>query len=321
MQYEPKHIHENVGVTIVYVTHDQGEALTMSNRIAVFNDGAIQQFASPSALYEEPGNAFVAQFIGENNRLTGVVRSVNGAEGAVEIDGGGEVAAAAVNIDVAGSRTTLPLRPESVRIDPRPRAIPIASMRGSRRSSTWATMCGCASTYAHTTTSSSRFRARARRRRWRWGRRGPSAGIRATAGRWTWPEAGTRRVATAASAGGGADAGVFTVDGVPLSIKLRRAERMRKLRAVGLIAPLFLFLMVSFVFPILAMLWRSVENPEIGLVLPRTAALMQAWDGEGFPPRPWGWSSRSSSRRPGNGPSARPRCGSTTTSRATARWR
>ena len=77
---------------------------------------------------------------------------------------------------------------------------------------------------------------------------------------------------------------VFAVDGVPLKLKLRRAERMRKLRAIGLIVPLFLFLMVSFVFPIFAMLWRSVENPEIGLVLPRTAALMQAWDGRGLPP-------------------------------------
>ena len=118
MQYELKHIHESVGVTIVYVTHDQGEALTMSNRIAVFNDGAIQQLASPSVLYEEPENAFVAQFIGENNRLTGVVKSVNGSECTVAIDGGGEVAAAAINIGGTGSRTTLSLRPESVRIDP-----------------------------------------------------------------------------------------------------------------------------------------------------------------------------------------------------------
>ena len=62
MQYEIKHIHENLGVTIVYVTHDQSEALTMSNRIAVFNDGIIQQLASPEQLYEAPENAFVAQF-------------------------------------------------------------------------------------------------------------------------------------------------------------------------------------------------------------------------------------------------------------------
>ena len=118
MQYELKHIHESIGVTIVYVTHDQGEALTMSNRIAVFNDGAIQQLASPSVLYEEPENAFVAQFIGENNRLTGVVRSVNGSRCTVEIDGGGQVEAAAINIGGVGARTTLSLRPESVRIDP-----------------------------------------------------------------------------------------------------------------------------------------------------------------------------------------------------------
>lgn len=71
MQYEIKHIHENLGVTIVYVTHDQSEALTMSNRIAVFNDGIIQQLASPEQLYEAPENAFVAQFIGENNTLRG----------------------------------------------------------------------------------------------------------------------------------------------------------------------------------------------------------------------------------------------------------
>ena len=77
---------------------------------------------------------------------------------------------------------------------------------------------------------------------------------------------------------------IFTVDGIPLKVKLRRAERWAKIRAIGLIAPLFLFLMVSFVVPIFAMLWRSVENPEIGLVLPRTAALMQTWDGQGFPP-------------------------------------
>ena len=67
MQYELKHIHETLGVTVVYVTHDQGEALTMSNRIAVFNDGYIQQLSTPNELYERPNNSFVARFIGENN--------------------------------------------------------------------------------------------------------------------------------------------------------------------------------------------------------------------------------------------------------------
>ena len=120
MQYELKHIHENVGVTIVYVTHDQAEALTMSNRIAVFNDGVIQQLASPSALYEEPENAFVAQFIGENNQLTGIVKETDGEICKVEIDGGGIVSALAVNIDGVGGKTLMSLRPESVRVDPEP---------------------------------------------------------------------------------------------------------------------------------------------------------------------------------------------------------
>ena len=73
MQYEIKHIHENLGVTVVYVTHDQSEALTMSNRIAVFDDGVIQQLDDPVTLYEKPENSFVAQFIGENNTLGGTV--------------------------------------------------------------------------------------------------------------------------------------------------------------------------------------------------------------------------------------------------------
>jgi putative spermidine/putrescine transport system ATP-binding protein len=118
MQYELKHIHENVGVTIVYVTHDQSEALTMSNRIAVFNDGKIQQVATPATLYEEPENAFVAQFIGENNRLLGKVVEVKNSTCKVDIDGGGMVEALAINIGPVGSRTTLSLRPESVKINP-----------------------------------------------------------------------------------------------------------------------------------------------------------------------------------------------------------
>ncbi len=118
MQYEIKHIHENLGVTVVYVTHDQGEALTMSSRIAVFNDGVIQQLATPEALYETPENAFVAQFIGENNKLHGKVKALNGQTCEVEIDGGGEVKALAVNVDAPGCRTMLSLRPERVVIEP-----------------------------------------------------------------------------------------------------------------------------------------------------------------------------------------------------------
>jgi putative spermidine/putrescine transport system ATP-binding protein len=63
MQYEIKHLHEELGLTVVYVTHDQTEALTMSNRIAVFDDGVVQQCATPEDLYEKPENAFVANLI------------------------------------------------------------------------------------------------------------------------------------------------------------------------------------------------------------------------------------------------------------------
>jgi len=118
MQYEIKHIHESLGVTVVYVTHDQSEALTMSNRIAVFNDGIIQQLAPPDALYEKPDNAFVAQFIGENNKLFGKVKQMSGQSCSVEIDGGGEVEALAVNVRQDGERTTLSLRPERVETNP-----------------------------------------------------------------------------------------------------------------------------------------------------------------------------------------------------------
>ncbi len=69
LQYEIKHIHRRLGVTMVYVTHDQSEALTMSDRIAVFAEGRIQQLAAPQTLYHEPATDFVAGFIGENNRL------------------------------------------------------------------------------------------------------------------------------------------------------------------------------------------------------------------------------------------------------------
>jgi putative spermidine/putrescine transport system ATP-binding protein len=73
MQYEIMRLHRELSLTIVYVTHDQAEALTMSDRVAVFSDGRIQQAATPSELYENAQNAFVANFVGENNGLTGRV--------------------------------------------------------------------------------------------------------------------------------------------------------------------------------------------------------------------------------------------------------
>jgi putative spermidine/putrescine transport system ATP-binding protein len=123
MQYEIKHIHERLGVTVVYVTHDQSEALTMSNRVAVFNDGVIQQLDPPEALYEEPQNAFCAQFIGENNKIEGKVFSVNGESCTVDVEGG-QIQALKVNIGGEGKPTLMSLRPERVFINPEPGSVP-----------------------------------------------------------------------------------------------------------------------------------------------------------------------------------------------------
>jgi len=116
MQYEIKHLHETLGITVVYVTHDQSEALTMSDRVAVFNDGVIQQLAPPSEIYERPDNAFVAQFIGENNKLTGTVAKREGDLVNVVLSSGQTAQALAVNCGNTGDPALISIRPERVRV-------------------------------------------------------------------------------------------------------------------------------------------------------------------------------------------------------------
>lgn len=118
MQYEIRQIHERLGITVIYVTHDQTEALAMSTRIAVFNEGVIQQVAAPNVIYEEPATVFVAQFIGENNTLGGLVKETSGKICVVELDAGGIVQAQMGNACTEGSRVSLSLRPERVEINP-----------------------------------------------------------------------------------------------------------------------------------------------------------------------------------------------------------
>ena len=117
MQYEIKNLHKQLGVTVVYVTHDQSEALTMSDRVAVFNDGQIQQLSTPAGLYENPENAFVAQFIGENNKLIGKVKNINNNEVTVKTAQNLEVKALKVNCGGVGSETTLSIRPERIHLN------------------------------------------------------------------------------------------------------------------------------------------------------------------------------------------------------------
>ncbi|UWQ15304.1 ABC transporter ATP-binding protein [Aliiroseovarius sp. M344] len=114
MQFEITHLAHELGITTVYVTHDQTEALTMSDNVAVFDDGRIQQLAPPDLLYEKPENSFVAQFIGENNTLEGVVTEIKGDTCIVKLDDGEVLDATPVNVDKVGDRTIVSIRPERV---------------------------------------------------------------------------------------------------------------------------------------------------------------------------------------------------------------
>ena len=102
MQFEITYLAHQLGITTVYVTHDQTEALTMSDRVAVFDDGRIQQLAPPDQLYESPENSFVAQFIGENNTLEGVVKEIKGDTCVIELDDGEVIDAVPVNVTKVG---------------------------------------------------------------------------------------------------------------------------------------------------------------------------------------------------------------------------
>ena len=118
MQLEIKHIHDTVGLTFVYVTHDQTEALTMSDRIAVFDDGRIQQVDRPDVLYDRPATSFVANFIGENNRLEARITGGDAVVCAAELADGRSVLATPVCADPASGKATLSIRPERVSLAP-----------------------------------------------------------------------------------------------------------------------------------------------------------------------------------------------------------
>lgn len=118
MQLELKAIHKQLGITFVYVTHDQDEAMTMSDRVAVFNDGRIAQIAPPQTLYNRPATRFVANFLGETNLLEG--RLVGNADGFATLrldeDGTLHRARCADASLVVGDSAALAIRPENLRL-------------------------------------------------------------------------------------------------------------------------------------------------------------------------------------------------------------
>ena len=117
MQVELKRIQREVGITFVYVTHDQNEALTMSDRIAVMNDGAIEHLGSPRDIYEHPKTRFVAGFIGTSNLLTGTVTQVDGDRAVIEVSPDEQIVVPVGGGGLApGSPLELTVRPEKIEI-------------------------------------------------------------------------------------------------------------------------------------------------------------------------------------------------------------
>ena len=117
MQLYLKDLQHEVGITFIYVTHDQEEALTMSDRIAVMNEGRVQQVADPPTLYEVPKNRFVADFIGQTNVFSGTVEAVNEERVTLVTPSGEKVEATAQEAGVrVGEEVQASVRPEKVRL-------------------------------------------------------------------------------------------------------------------------------------------------------------------------------------------------------------
>ena len=118
LQVELKRIQRDVGITFIYVTHDQEEALTMSDRIAVMNQGVVEQVSDPETVYERPATTFVAGFIGVSNLMPGEVVSANGAGAELRLDAGPTVRAPQSAGARAGERAHAVVRPEKLWLTP-----------------------------------------------------------------------------------------------------------------------------------------------------------------------------------------------------------
>jgi len=115
MQVELKRIQREVGVTFLYVTHDQEEALAMSDRLAVMNEGLVEQIGSPEEVYDRPATEFVAEFLGASNLLPGTVVGEDAGVARIALDGGPEVRLPANRVPEGRDRVKVGVRPEKVR--------------------------------------------------------------------------------------------------------------------------------------------------------------------------------------------------------------
>lgn len=117
MQLELKQIQQQLGITFIFVTHDQEEALTMSDRVAVMNAGVIEQLGTPAEIYSRPRTRFVADFVGETNLLDGKVSYLNGQHCTIEVNGLPVTAVKEGSLAV-GEHVFLSLRPEFIELAP-----------------------------------------------------------------------------------------------------------------------------------------------------------------------------------------------------------
>jgi len=122
MQLELKHLQARLGVTVIYVTHDQEEALTLSDRVAVMNRGRIEQVGEPTELYDTPASGFVARFIGESNRLDGVIGADEGGRAELITRSGLRVPIRSGGAAL-GEPAVLFLRPERIALGPEASAV------------------------------------------------------------------------------------------------------------------------------------------------------------------------------------------------------
>jgi spermidine/putrescine transport system ATP-binding protein len=152
MQVELKRIQREVGITFVYVTHDQNEALTMSDRIAVMNDGSIEQLGSPREIYEHPRTKFVAGFIGTSNLLSGTVTRVDGGQAMIEVSPDERIIVPVrPGLGVsAGAQLELTVRPEKIDLSAAPPAGGGCALRGTV---TEVVYLGTSTNFAVTTTT------------------------------------------------------------------------------------------------------------------------------------------------------------------------
>ena len=182
MRVELKRLQERLGTTMIFVTHDQAEALILSDRVVVMEAGRVEQVGRPEEVYRRPATAFVARFLGRANFLAGTVSELGAAGVVVALDGGGLSVVAAARPGLApGQPVHVVIRQEVIRLEP-PDARRPSAPTSSRRP--W---CSTPSRGRPTTMSSSsrtgaswRSPRPARRRRWRGGPGRASSGARTT---------------------------------------------------------------------------------------------------------------------------------------------